>query len=217
MPVTTTVYIYDPVDYKRVFAKCAELTGAPAAATRSDDGGMVFTDLNQGSRAWTWVEYGQDGPPTRHSHCATGKKPWGTRPLPSGMVRIRKRPGTCSAVSPGASTAVQGSPANWHRWSGVVMSPVSDSARAAARIRGCLKTRGEVVPGGVVLWTEEGCGEWKADARELSKDLMLLGVPHFATTTDRCQPPWRSAQTRESPAVWKKLGLSVTTSATWSR
>jgi hypothetical protein len=76
MPVTTTVYIYDPVDHKRVFAKCAELTGAPAGAAPSDDGGMMFTDRDQGNRAWTWVEYGQDGSPLRTAaaphtaHCA---------------------------------------------------------------------------------------------------------------------------------------------------
>ncbi len=87
------------------------------------------------------------------------------------------------------------------------MSPASDSNRAAARIRACLKTRGEVVPGGVVLWTEEGCGGWKADAQELSEDLTLLGVPHFATITARCQPPWRRAQTREPPAVWEKIWI----------
>jgi hypothetical protein len=90
----------------------------------------------------------------------------------------------------------------------VIVMPVSDSARAARRIRGCLGTRGEVVPGGVVLWSEEGCGEWKADARELSDDLMLLGVPHYATMTRRCQPPWRTPQTKKLPAVWVKLWIT---------
>jgi hypothetical protein len=36
MPVTTSVYIYDPVDYRIVFAKCAMLIGlrpAPGQAT----------------------------------------------------------------------------------------------------------------------------------------------------------------------------------------
>lgn len=82
---------------------------------------------------------------------------------------------------------------------------VSDSVRAARRIRGCLGSRGEVVPGGVVLWTEEGAGAWKADAGELSEDLMLLGVPHYSTHTGRCQPPWRSAATREPPCCWEKI------------
>lgn len=76
MPVTTTVYIHDPVDYGIVFAKCVELTGAPARTRTSDDGGMVSTAPGQGQRAWTWVEYGHDGPPLRTAaaphteHCA---------------------------------------------------------------------------------------------------------------------------------------------------
>lgn len=76
MPVTTTVYIHDPVDHTIVFAKCAELTGAPARTRTTDDGGMISTDPDEGGCAWTWVEYGHGGPPLRtaaapHSgHCA---------------------------------------------------------------------------------------------------------------------------------------------------
>jgi hypothetical protein len=84
---------------------------------------------------------------------------------------------------------------------------VSDSVRAARRIRGCLKTRGQVVPGGIVLWTEEGAGAWKADSSELSEDLALLGVPHYSTHTGRCQPPWRSAATKEPPCRWEKIWI----------
>jgi hypothetical protein len=66
MPVTTSVYIHDPVDYRIVFAKCTELTGAPARTRTSDDGSMISTDPDQSrQRAWTWVEYGYDGPPLR--------------------------------------------------------------------------------------------------------------------------------------------------------
>jgi hypothetical protein len=78
MPVTTTVYIHDQVDYRIVFAKCVELTGAPARTKTSDDGGMVSTGPDQGLCAWTWVEYGQGGPPLRtnpaphNEHCAPG-------------------------------------------------------------------------------------------------------------------------------------------------
>ena len=84
MPVTTTVYIHDQVDYRIVFAKCVELTGAPARTRTSDRGGMVSTGPGQGQRAWTWVEYGQDGPPLRtrtaaqrwaerHQHARSGE------------------------------------------------------------------------------------------------------------------------------------------------
>ena len=75
IPVTTTVYIHDPADYKIVFAKCTELTAAPTRGT-SDDGGMISTVPDQNQRAWTWVEYGHDGPPLRATaathagHCA---------------------------------------------------------------------------------------------------------------------------------------------------
>lgn len=85
---------------------------------------------------------------------------------------------------------------------------VSDSVRAARRIRGCIGTRGEIVPGGVVLWTEENAGEWKADAGELSEDLMLLGVPHYSTYTGRCQPPWRSEATKQLPCRWEKIWIT---------
>jgi hypothetical protein len=70
MPVTTTVYIHDQVDYRIVFAKCVELTGAPVRTRTSDRCGMVSTDPDQGQRAWTWVEYGQDGPPLRTDQAA---------------------------------------------------------------------------------------------------------------------------------------------------
>ena len=65
MPVTTSVYIHDPVDYRIVFARCAVLIGASARTRTGDDGGMIFTTTDQGQLAWTWVEYGNDGPPLR--------------------------------------------------------------------------------------------------------------------------------------------------------
>ena len=81
------------------------------------------------------------------------------------------------------------------------MSPVSDPGRAAARIRGCLKTRGEIVAGGVVLWTEEGCGEWKADARELSEDLTLLSVAQRARKSVNIRTSVPAARGRSTSAV----------------
>jgi hypothetical protein len=78
MPVTTSVYIHDPVDYRIVFARCAVLLGTPARTRTSDDGGMLFTTTDQGQLAWTWVEYGNDGPPLRTAavphtaQCASG-------------------------------------------------------------------------------------------------------------------------------------------------
>jgi len=71
---------------------------------------------------------------------------------------------------------------------------------------GYVRSRGvlDADAGALVLWTECGCGEWKADARELSEDLMLLGVPHYTTITGRCQPPWRSAATKKPAERWEK-------------
>lgn len=65
MPVTTSIYIHDPVDYRIVFARCAVLIGASARTRTGDDSGMIFTSTDQGQLAWTWVEYGNDGPPLR--------------------------------------------------------------------------------------------------------------------------------------------------------
>ena len=65
MPITTSVYIHDQVDYRIVFAKCVELLGVSARTRTGDDGSMVFTTTDQGQLAWTWVEYGYDGPPLR--------------------------------------------------------------------------------------------------------------------------------------------------------
>lgn len=31
---------------------------------------MISTDPDEGGSAWTWVEYGHDGPPPRTAHCA---------------------------------------------------------------------------------------------------------------------------------------------------
>ena len=65
MPVTTSIYIHDPVDYRIVFARCAVLLGASSRTRTVDDGGMIFTTTDEGQLAWTWVEYGNDGPPLR--------------------------------------------------------------------------------------------------------------------------------------------------------
>ena len=65
MPVTASVYVHSPVDYRIVFARCAVLIGASARTRTGDDGSMIFTSTDQGELAWTWVEYGYDGPPLR--------------------------------------------------------------------------------------------------------------------------------------------------------
>ena len=65
MPVTTSVYIHDQVDYRIVFAKCVELLAVSARTRTGDDGSMVLTTTDRGQLAWTWVEYGYDGPPLR--------------------------------------------------------------------------------------------------------------------------------------------------------
>jgi hypothetical protein len=38
--------------------------------------------------------------------------------------------------------------------------------------------------------------------RELREDLMLLGVPHYATITGRRHPPWRSATAKAPACRW---------------
>jgi hypothetical protein len=66
MPIPTTVYIHDPVDYETVFARCCELVGAPAGMKPSRDRDWISTGPDEGGmRAWTWVEHGWDGPPLR--------------------------------------------------------------------------------------------------------------------------------------------------------
>ena len=65
MPVTTTVYIHDPVDYKVVFTRCCELVGVPVGIKLVQDEDWISTDSNQDLCAWTWVEYGWEGPPLR--------------------------------------------------------------------------------------------------------------------------------------------------------
>jgi hypothetical protein len=88
------------------------------------------------------------------------------------------------------------------------MAKTQDAIAAARRMRGYLANRGEVVPGGVVLWTEDIAGEWKASALELSEDLQVLGVPHYTTITRRMQPPWRTPQTKLPPARWEKIWIT---------
>jgi hypothetical protein len=85
-----------------------------------------------------------------------------------------------------------------------------DTLAARRRMLGYVRNRGvlDADSGALVLWTECGCGEWKADAEELSEDLMLLGVPHFTTITGPCQPPWRSASTRKPAARWEKVWIT---------
>jgi hypothetical protein len=78
VPVTTTVYIHDPVDYRTVFARCCELVGAPADMKPTQDRDWMSTGPDQGLCAWTWVEHGCDGPPLRTTqaphteHCDPG-------------------------------------------------------------------------------------------------------------------------------------------------
>lgn len=90
------------------------------------------------------------------------------------------------------------------------MTQSPDVTAAKRRMLGYIRNRGVLDPehGALVLWSEDGCGAWKADADELSQDLMLLGVPHYTTITGMCQPPWRSASTHEPPARWEKIWIT---------
>ena len=85
-----------------------------------------------------------------------------------------------------------------------------DTLATRRRMLGYVRNRGvlDTDAGALVLWTEWGCGEWKADAGELSEDLMLLGVPHYTTITGPCQPPWRSASTTKSAVRWEKVWIA---------
>jgi hypothetical protein len=75
------------------------------------------------------------------------------------------------------------------------------------RVLGCIKSSGVLEDGDLVIWREEGCGEFKASALDLSEDLTALGVPHYTTITKRCQPPWRSAGTKLPPSRWEKVRI----------
>lgn len=86
-----------------------------------------------------------------------------------------------------------------------------DVRAAQRRMLGYLRNRGVLDGAGLTLWSEHGCGEWKADARELSDDLVTLGVPHFVTDAGRVQPPWRSAARRweKTWVLWDDLPTLV--------
>jgi hypothetical protein len=81
---------------------------------------------------------------------------------------------------------------------------------ARRRILRYVRKRGvmDADAGALVLWTECECGKWKADAGDLSEDLVLLGVPHYMTITGPCQPPWRSVPTRKLAVPWEKVWIA---------
>ncbi|MEU2432085.1 hypothetical protein ABZ611_21695 [Streptomyces sp. NPDC007861] len=56
---------------------------------------------------------------------------------------------------------------------------VAPEVRAAQRrIVSTINASGRLSADGLALWREANCGEWKATAADISRDLDLLQVPH---------------------------------------
>ncbi|WP_405691125.1 hypothetical protein [Streptomyces sp. NBC_00057] len=63
---------------------------------------------------------------------------------------------------------------------------VAPEARAAQRrIVSTINASGRLNADGLALWREVNCGEWKATAADISRDLDLLQVPHTIVTAFR--------------------------------
>ncbi|MGW1190844.1 hypothetical protein [Streptomyces sp. NPDC002559] len=63
---------------------------------------------------------------------------------------------------------------------------VAPEVRAAQRrIVSTINASGRLNADGLALWREVNCGEWKATAAEISRDLDLLQVPHKVVTAFR--------------------------------
>ncbi|MFD7861450.1 hypothetical protein [Streptomyces sp. NPDC059783] len=56
---------------------------------------------------------------------------------------------------------------------------------AQRRIISTINTSGRLNADGLALWREVNCGEWKATAADISRDLDLLQVPHKIVTAFR--------------------------------
>ncbi|MEV6179973.1 hypothetical protein [Streptomyces sp. NPDC052015] len=63
---------------------------------------------------------------------------------------------------------------------------VAPEVRAAQRrIVSTINASGRLNADGLALWREVNCGEWKATAADISRDLDLLQVPHTIVTAFR--------------------------------
>lgn len=63
---------------------------------------------------------------------------------------------------------------------------VAPEVRAAQRrVISTVRVSGVFNGDGLALWREDGCGEWKATAADLGRDLELLEVPHTIVTAFR--------------------------------
>ncbi|MEV8395176.1 MULTISPECIES: hypothetical protein [unclassified Streptomyces] len=63
---------------------------------------------------------------------------------------------------------------------------VAPEVRAAQRrIVSTINASGRLNADGLALWREVNCGEWKATAADISRDLDLLHVPHTIVTAFR--------------------------------
>ncbi|MGW3308112.1 hypothetical protein ACWDG9_16180 [Streptomyces sp. NPDC001073] len=56
---------------------------------------------------------------------------------------------------------------------------------AQRRIISTVRVSGVLNSDGLALWRETGCGEWKATAAEIGRDLELLQVPYTTVTASR--------------------------------
>ncbi|MEU1502908.1 hypothetical protein [Streptomyces sp. NPDC005732] len=61
----------------------------------------------------------------------------------------------------------------------------SEVRAAQRRIVATVNASGVLCAGGLALWREVDCGEWKATADEISADLALLEVPHHVVKAFR--------------------------------
>ncbi|MFF2404940.1 hypothetical protein [Streptomyces goshikiensis] len=66
------------------------------------------------------------------------------------------------------------------------MGQLSNDERCAQRrIVATVRSCGVLNSDGLAMWREADCGEWKATAAEIGRDLDLLGVPHTIVTAYR--------------------------------
>ncbi|MDX2814242.1 hypothetical protein PV410_17015 [Streptomyces sp. PA03-5A] len=77
-----------------------------------------------------------------------------------------------------------------------MVAKLSEEERAAQRrIIGTVRACGRLGGGGLGMWRERDCGEWKATAAEIADDLSLLEIPHQMVTAFR--PPLANSPTQK--------------------
>ncbi|MGW4728481.1 hypothetical protein ACWEQC_04745 [Streptomyces shenzhenensis] len=72
---------------------------------------------------------------------------------------------------------------------------------AQRRIVSTINASGRLNGDGLAVWREVDCGEWKATAAVIGRDLELLEVPHAIVTAFRSPPASSSSKAmRHGPA-----------------